>query len=66
MSAASYLAQCSRQTPRVANRLLRRVRDFAQYHNQAIITEKIAKQALESLGVDELDWMEWTGKFCKL
>ncbi len=54
MSAASYLAQCSRQTPRVANRLLRRVRDFAQYHNQAIITEKIAKQALESLGVDEL------------
>jgi Holliday junction DNA helicase RuvB len=51
-SAAQYLAQCSRQTPRIANRLLRRVRDFAEYHSHPLITEKIVKQSLESLGVD--------------
>lgn len=53
-SAAQHLAECSRQTPRIANRLLRRVRDFADYHAQKIIAKKIVEQGLESLGVDEL------------
>lgn len=53
-SAAQKLAECSRQTPRIANRLLRRVRDFAQYHSHKIITEKIVEEGLESLGVDQI------------
>lgn len=52
--AAQRLAECSRQTPRIANRLLRRVRDFAQYESQKVITEKIVEQSLESLGVDHI------------
>lgn len=52
--AAQHLAECSRQTPRIANRLLRRVRDFADYHSQKIIAKKIVEEALHSLGVDEL------------
>lgn len=52
--AAQHLAECSRQTPRIANRLLRRVRDFADYHSQNTITKKIVSEALHSLGVDEL------------
>ncbi|MEK9132553.1 MAG: Holliday junction branch migration DNA helicase RuvB, partial [Patescibacteria group bacterium] len=51
---AQRLAECSRQTPRIANRLLRRARDFAQYHEQPSISEKIVEQTLASLGVDEL------------
>lgn len=53
-SACEFLAQCSRQTPRVANRLLRRVRDFAEYHSQETISKETAEKALESLGVDSL------------
>jgi len=52
--AIEFLAQCSRFTPRVANRLLKRVRDFAQVEEQGVITEKIAKKALEFLEIDEL------------
>lgn len=52
--ASNRLAMCSRQTPRIANRLLRRVRDFAQYHKQANITKEIVEKTLESLGVDSI------------
>ena len=48
------LAKCSRRTPRIANRLLRRVRDFAQINNHEIITKDIVRQALEMLDVDHL------------
>lgn len=48
------IAKSSRATPRIANRLLKRVRDFAQIHNEQIITVKTAKNALKLLGVDEL------------
>ncbi|PJC37449.1 Holliday junction branch migration DNA helicase RuvB [Candidatus Peregrinibacteria bacterium CG_4_9_14_0_2_um_filter_53_11] len=51
---ARRLAECSRQTPRIANRLLRRVRDFAQYHDESEITRAIVNKALVALGVDEL------------
>jgi Holliday junction DNA helicase RuvB len=47
------IARRSRGTPRVANRLLRRVRDFAQVKAQGAITAAVAKQALEMLDVDE-------------
>ena len=50
--AAQELAKRSRQTPRIANRLLRRVRDFAQVTSNGVITESIAKEALTMLDVD--------------
>ncbi len=52
--AAKILAQSARQTPRVANRLLRRVRDYAAHKGVTVITEEIATSTLASLGVDHL------------
>jgi Holliday junction DNA helicase RuvB len=49
---ASEIARRSRGTPRVANRLLRRIRDFAQVKHDGRITSQIANQALELLDVD--------------
>ncbi|MDD5688333.1 MAG: Holliday junction branch migration DNA helicase RuvB [Elusimicrobia bacterium] len=46
------IAERSRGTPRIANRLLRRIRDFADMRTEGIITEKLASDALESLGID--------------
>ncbi|NMS88328.1 Holliday junction branch migration DNA helicase RuvB [Clostridioides difficile] len=51
---ALELAKRSRGTPRIANRLLKRVRDFAQVRADGKITDKVAKDALELLGVDNL------------
>jgi Holliday junction DNA helicase RuvB len=51
---ARVIASASRRTPRVANRLLKRVRDFAQIHNQNIITGDIARKALDILEIDHL------------
>lgn len=48
------IAKRSRGTPRIANRLLRRVRDFAQVLNNSIIDQDIALSALERLKVDPL------------
>lgn len=53
-SAAVELARRSRGTPRIANRLLRRVRDFAQVKGDGDINEGLAKEALELLQVDRL------------
>ena len=47
------IARRSRGTPRVANRLLRRVRDFAQVRADGRITLEVAREALAMLGVDE-------------
>jgi len=57
---ANEIARRSRGTPRIANALLRRVRDFAQVKGDGRITEEIAKIALEALNVDEygLDEMD--------
>ncbi|MFA6866127.1 MAG: Holliday junction branch migration DNA helicase RuvB [Clostridia bacterium] len=52
--ASVEIASRSRGTPRIANRLLKRVRDYAEYENSDIITLKIAKTALKSLEIDEL------------
>lgn len=52
--AAKTIARRSRGTPRVANRLLRRVRDFAEVRADGRITPAIAEEALQREGVDEL------------
>ncbi|MCD7032946.1 Holliday junction branch migration DNA helicase RuvB [Metabacillus sp. GX 13764] len=52
--AAEEIARRSRGTPRIANRLLRRVRDFVQVKGERLITEEFAKNALERLQVDRL------------
>lgn len=48
------IASSSRQTPRVANRLLKRARDYAEVRGRGIITGEVAKEALRMLEVDEL------------
>ncbi len=57
---AEEIARRSRGTPRVANRLLRRVRDFAEVRARGHITLEVAREALQMLGVDEhgLDEMD--------
>jgi Holliday junction DNA helicase RuvB len=52
-TAARALAVRSRGTPRISNRLLRRVRDFAQVKGDGTVTEPVALDALTLLGVDE-------------
>jgi Holliday junction DNA helicase RuvB len=55
---ANEIARRSRGTPRIANRLLRRVRDFAQVEGDGIIDQESARRALEMLEVDELGFDE--------
>ena len=52
--AALDLARCCRGTPRVANRVLRRMRDFAQVEGSNVITSKIVKEGLCRLEIDEI------------
>tara|TARA_B110000438_G_scaffold22302_1_gene20176 strand:- start:24 stop:1046 length:1023 start_codon:yes stop_codon:yes gene_type:complete len=52
-SGAMELAKRSRGTPRIANRILRRTRDFAQVKANGKIDEMVAKASLKSLGIDE-------------
>ncbi len=49
---AAEIASCSRGTPRVANRLLKRIRDFAQIHGQGLITPEVSRHALEQMEID--------------
>ena len=51
---AHELAKRARGTPRIANRLLRRVRDFAQVESDGVITEKLADSTLDILQIDGL------------
>ncbi len=51
--AAHELAKRSRGTPRIANRLLKRVRDFAMVKNEEVISLEVTKHALERLKVDK-------------
>ncbi len=58
--AVMEIARRSRGTPRIANRLLRRIRDFAQVLNNGVISKEIAGESLDrlhvdSLGLDEVD-----------
>ncbi len=51
---ALEMARRSRGTPRLANRILKRVRDFAQVKYEGIITEEVARTALDLMDVDKL------------
>lgn len=51
---ALEMARRSRGTPRLANRILKRVRDFAQVRYDGVITERVAKLALDLMDVDRL------------
>lgn len=50
--ASALLARCSRGTPRVANRLLRRMRDFAQVKGSGLVDKDIVENGLERLRID--------------
>lgn len=54
MGSAALLAERSRLTPRIANRLLKRVRDYADVNGDGIIDVKVAGDALQLLEIDEL------------
>jgi len=51
---AHVLAGCSRNTPRIANRLLKRVRDYSDVKNNSIVTKDLLFDALSTVGVDHL------------
>lgn len=53
-AAISEIATRSRRTPRVANRLLRRVRDYCEVKNNGLINIDVCKKALQTLGIDKL------------
>lgn len=50
--AAEKIAACSRGTPRIANRLLKRIRDYAQVKADGVITMKVAEEGLKLLDID--------------
>lgn len=52
--ASENIARCSRQTPRIANRILKRVRDYCDFYGHSVISSELAVSALESLGIDNL------------
>jgi Holliday junction DNA helicase RuvB len=62
---AMELARRARGTPRVANRLLRRVRDFAQVRAEGVIDVEVAQAALTLLDVDEYGLDEMDGRILK-
>ena len=51
---AMEIAQRSRGTPRLANRILRRTRDFAEVKADGIISQVVAKSSLKGMGIDEI------------
>jgi holliday junction DNA helicase RuvB len=65
-NSAFEIARRSRGTPRIANRLLRRVRDFADVKNNSIINLDITIYALESIGVDKFGLDEVDKKILKV
>lgn len=52
--AINQLAACSRGTPRIANRLLKRIRDFAEVEGNGVVTYEILQLALNRLEIDQL------------
>jgi holliday junction DNA helicase RuvB len=63
---ADEIARRSRGTPRVANRLLRRVRDYAQVKGSGFITREIATKALQMLDVDEFGLDDMDARILKV
>ena len=52
-NAAVEISRRSRGTPRIANAMLRRVRDFAQVKGNGVITSEITQTALQALNIDQ-------------
>ena len=50
---ALLIAQCSRGTPRIAKKIVRRIRDYVQVHNKNSADERVVVSALHFLGLDE-------------
>ena len=65
-AAAREIAKRSRGTPRIANRLLRRVRDYAQVSGDGEVTLEEAVRALDKLGVDEAGLNEADRKYLEV
>ncbi|OGN27946.1 MAG: Holliday junction DNA helicase RuvB [Candidatus Yanofskybacteria bacterium RIFCSPLOWO2_01_FULL_49_25] len=65
-AALDIIAKSSRFTPRIANRLLKRVRDYAQVKNHATISEAPATEALAMLGIDALGLEDTDRKILKV
>ena len=61
-NAAGEIARRARGTPRIANRLIKRVRDFAEVKAQGHVTQSVAKEALQWLGVDQAGFDEMDRK----
>jgi Holliday junction DNA helicase RuvB len=53
-SALNKIAKCARSTPRIANRLLKRIRDFAHFQDEKIINKSLVAESLKALGIDYL------------
>ena len=62
-SSICEIAKRSRKTPRIANRLLKRVRDFATVYNKNVVGGEITTRALQEIGVDEIGLDETDRKF---
>lgn len=54
LAGIKVIAECSRQTPRVANRLLKRVRDYAEIKGEGIINYDITQETLKILEIDQM------------
>ncbi len=65
LDGAQEIAKRSRGTPRVSNRLLRRVRDYAQVRADGLITSDVARAALQRLNVDEYGLDDMDGRILK-
>ena len=61
-SAAAEIASRSRGTPRIANRLIKRARDFAEVKAQGVLTQEVAREALTWLGIDDAGFDEMDRK----
>jgi len=63
---AGHIAGRCRGTPRIANRLLKRVRDFAQVENQGVVNDSVADTALQRLGIDKYGLDDMDRKILKV
>ena len=65
-SAIELIAKASRFTPRVANRLIRRVRDYAEVYSEGIIDEGVAQKTMDLLEIDKLGLEEHDRRLLKV
>ena len=59
---STEIGRRARGTPRIANRLIKRVRDFAEVKAEGMITQKVAQDALQWLGIDSVGFDEMDRK----